>query len=314
MQVHLLLDVGGTKMAWAIGTTHRQILYQDQQPTCLGITNIKRAFADIIQRARDYCHSAGYDLNAQIRVAFPGCHHHGIIAPGSAENLGTYPGEWDNTNLHSLLPTGYSMFVINDAIAQFLGGLLLSPPPKHVHRVGYIGPGTGLGGGFANRSKDGWTLVTNGHIFDIAINSPFGRIMAESLFSARGVRRMFHIEAHQLTQDYLEKHAQLTLTWCKAFCQFIQKIHLGTFNKVALKTEFSYFDYQHIRSVDYFFIGGSILTKSPLGIALKRYWDTSFQSTSSATSSMNMINNTEYASFYFLCNPTPPCLPKTTAF
>jgi len=96
-----------------------------------------------------------------------------MVAPGSAANLGYMPSAFDGVNpereLKARLP-GITSVVHNDGIAQMMF-LYKSLSPEVVQRlkgrkVAYIGPGTGLGGGFLNLEGK---VVTDGHIYDLKL-------------------------------------------------------------------------------------------------------------------------------------------------
>lgn len=187
------VDVGGTKihavgMNALAGVSH-DVLFSHQVPTQRGVPG---AFFDrlagVIRAAVNEGRGCGVTLDSHIGIGMPGRYvadSRGgrVIAPGTAPNLGVSPHDFDGVDpsheLKRRLPD-YSFSVHNDAVAQMRYALELllrdgkTSPLVRGKRVCYLGPGTGLGGGFAEVSPDGQVESrTDGHVFDIVVE-PLG--------------------------------------------------------------------------------------------------------------------------------------------
>jgi hypothetical protein len=163
---YLCIDIGGTKLCTGL-SDGQHVWGITAQSIHKGIPNLLRQLQRCIQTH-----------NATVSAILIGCPGNIIddhIAAGSAQNMGTFPGEFDGFNLRQTLAsyTTKPIAVFNDAQAQMAGAYLdLRERLPGVTAIGYIGPGTGLGGGFARVGKSGYHPVTDGHIFDIALEVP----------------------------------------------------------------------------------------------------------------------------------------------
>lgn len=187
------VDVGGTKihavgMDPLAGASH-DVLFSRQEPTQRGVPG---AFFDrlagVIRAVVNEGVGRGVTLDSHIGIGMPGRYvadSRGgrVIAPGTAPNLGVSSHDFDGVDpsheLKRRLPD-FSFSVHNDAVAQMRYALELllrdkkTSPLVRGKRVCYLGPGTGLGGGFAEVSPPGRVESrTDGHVFDIVVE-PLG--------------------------------------------------------------------------------------------------------------------------------------------
>jgi hypothetical protein len=163
---YLCIDIGGTKLCAGRSDGHR-LWNITEVPIHKGIPDL------LTQLQR--CIQTNGDTVSAILIGCPGNIIDDQIVAGSAQNLGTFPGEFDGFNLRqSLAPhTTKPIAVFNDAQAQMAGAYRdLHDTLTGVTAIGYIGPGTGLGGGFARVGEGCYHPVTDGHIFDISLAVP----------------------------------------------------------------------------------------------------------------------------------------------
>lgn len=183
------VDVGGTKihavgMEARAGDSHA-VLFFRQEPTQRGLPSaFFDRLADVIRATVKEGLDRGVVLDPHIGIGMPGRYvfqapRGRVIAPGTAPNLGLAPHDFDGIDpsqeLSRRMP-GFSFSVHNDAVAQmrFALELLLrqekTAPLVRGKRVCYLGPGTGLGGGFAEVSPEGRVESrTDGHVFDMVV-------------------------------------------------------------------------------------------------------------------------------------------------
>jgi predicted NBD/HSP70 family sugar kinase len=183
------VDVGGTKIH-AVGMEaqkgpqplvlfSKQIAAERATPTVF-CDRLAHFIQDLINDGR----SRGYVLDSHIGLGMPGRYvldpqGGRVVAPGTAPNLGRTAHDFDGLDpAHELsrrLPE-CSFSIHNDAVAQMRYALeLLLRNEKTTEglrgqRICYLGPGTGLGGGFAKIRSDGPVDIrTDGHVFDIVV-------------------------------------------------------------------------------------------------------------------------------------------------
>ncbi len=187
--IRIGLDVGGTKI-FAIGVdldvSHSpSVLFSRSVPTQADCPEkFFDRLADFLRDVLKEGQEKGWVADVRIGVGMPGRYIPStgggrVIATGTAPNLGVNPNDFDGVNpereLSRRLP-GFSFCVHNDAVAQmrFVLDLLLRQESTSSvikgRRVCYLGPGTGLGGGFAEVGPTGPVEIrTDGHVFDIVI-------------------------------------------------------------------------------------------------------------------------------------------------
>ena len=96
---------------------------------------------------------------------------------------------------HESVKKQFKFKCANDGVCQLAGGVyqICQQLPNQEteslvnQKIAYIGPGTGLGGAFATITSEGLQFYTDGHIFDMEIQSESGfPVGAETVFPAQG--------------------------------------------------------------------------------------------------------------------------------
>ncbi len=270
MTITLAIDIGGTKIGAGLVNSNYQILKHTTFPSHRGIDALITTFQSAIQWASHSGFSA-------VAIATPGKligPSRGIIAPKTARNMESFPGEFDGLDLKKRLRPHMDgtrePFLINDALAQLAGGILdfgLSMPSV----VGYIGPGTGLGGGCAQIQSDSrLKFLTDGHFFDIMLPrdpkdiwSPAGStVMSEDVISGRGFYDITGISVLECTQSshLMTQHAPLIACFGRYLGQLIATIQSGSFAKKYPDTQWSTYDLATVAEITTWIIGGSLGT------------------------------------------------------
>jgi len=219
-----LVDIGGTKELVLIvgvdgtgGLMGDAVFSRREIKTPVGkVGSFYDATVDAVHEAQ--AKVRGVKLLPLVCVGTPGRLVDGIIQPGSAANLGVSRHEFDGVNPARELEERLrvKVNVVNDAIAQMgfgLKALFESGKSDELRgrRVCYVGPGTGLGGGFCQVKDDlSLDIYTDGHIYDIMLPGfdgrvhlkfkcdggdyearlPYERAKAEDLLSGRAVRQL----------------------------------------------------------------------------------------------------------------------------
>ncbi|NBV42793.1 hypothetical protein EBR96_08525, partial [bacterium] len=201
-----------------------------------------------------------------------------VVAPGTARNMEAFLGEWDCLNLCETIRTAVGatrpVFIINDALAQLAGAIVESGylRTKEPPLIGYIGPGTGLGGGFAKISDGKINFFTDGHIFDIMLDrepediwSKPGPIMAEDVISGRGFFDLTGKSMKSVCENpTLYAHYQPILNMLGRYlAQLIKKIEAGHVVKIDGHPQWSDSEISAASAVRMWNIGGSIGTQPP---------------------------------------------------
>jgi hypothetical protein len=220
-----LVDIGGTKeLILVVGVDKKGGLLADEVyarkeiPTPVGKVDFH--YDQSVAAVRQVQEAAGRQIKILplVCVGTPGRMVDGVIQPGSAANLGDMPHDFDGINPQEELQRrlGGRVSVVNDAIAQMGFGLEalfeagLADRLRN-RKVCYVGPGTGLGGGFSKVGGDlSLDIYTDGHIYDILIPGYDGKVSfkfecdgdsysaqlpgdsakAEDVFSGRAMRQM----------------------------------------------------------------------------------------------------------------------------
>jgi len=193
-----LVDIGGTKERILVVGVDREgnilrdvVLAEKEIPTPVRNLPVgdKGYFydttADVIGAVQSDARNIGVKVLPLVCIGTPGRLVNGRIALGTAGNLGR---SFDNISPEEELSKRLNQDVhaINDAISQMgYGTNELTKIPEigeklRHQRVCYIGPGTGLGGGFCRVNEDfSLEYFTDGHIFDIKIPRYTGLIPIE---------------------------------------------------------------------------------------------------------------------------------------
>ncbi|MBT5954670.1 ROK family protein [bacterium] len=194
----------------------------------------------------------------------------GRLKPGSAENLGTFDGEFDlfspKEELMKLSPEKL-FFIQNDALAQCLGSYIMLLDRKlaleETFHYGFIGIGTGLGGAFLDMSENQYPMFyTDGHIFDLEIPS-FPNEPVENILSHRGIIRLTGFQAKELNTDVVawNKSKEIIESVGRYIAELIYLIQSGMTSKKGWSEE----DTHIVSEFNTYILGGSIGCKGRLG-------------------------------------------------
>ncbi len=208
-------------------------------------------------------------------IASPGnINNEGVIAPNSARNLSTNPSAWDSFNwIHWLSERVTQYVVINDAMAQLLGCLPPTPFPNET--IGYIGPGTGLGGGFVQLENATLRPISDGHIFDIMLEKdPYDRwastpwVMAEDVLSGRGYNDRVGTPLSDTHHPDRLRYATLMGRYLR---QLISRLRAGSPTK-QIGPQWQDTDIQKIQRVSKWVVGGGIINHADVGECIQKEW------------------------------------------
>lgn len=282
MTLTLAIDVGGTKISVGLINEAYQITRQIRFDSGRGIPRLRRTLRQVVDWVTP-------DLVTSIAVATPGKLigiNQMTLAPNTAQNLNAYPGEFDHfdwdTMIHDVFGNGITAFLINDALAQMAGGLmdLNLQLPLTPLLIGYLGPGTGLGGGCVEQLTDGQLrFLTDGHFFDILLPrdpediwSAQGEwVMAEDVISGRGFYDITGISLAECCQSaqLSARYASLITCFGRYLGQLIATIHSGKFSKKYAEYQWPIWDLNVVSRITTWVIGGSV---GPLLIPAATEW------------------------------------------
>jgi hypothetical protein len=181
----IAVDIGGTSIQAALVRADGAVMYRHTIPTQKAAPSVfYERVAQLALDVRAQAEVSGEPVSKRVAVGSPGRFVPNgagglIIAPGTAPNLGPNRTDFDGANPEDLLAgflPGMDVTVRNDGVTQmeYLLSYLLTQK-EHAeslknHKVAYLGPGTGLGAGFAAVDGDGGrTYHTDGHIFDLML-------------------------------------------------------------------------------------------------------------------------------------------------
>jgi predicted NBD/HSP70 family sugar kinase len=284
MRVSIALDVGGTKTTVGlIEHTKKNILKKTTHRTVTGRASFPLFIGDLIKTALKTAQDEGYSLSSRVCVALPGNFPMGPyirIKKGSARQLIHENEEFHELNITPWLteafPKRVSLFAINDAMAQAVGGVYTTWCDDYANKVMlYIGPGTGLGGAILQMGDDreDVALITDGHIYDVMVDSHGHQCMAEDILSGRGIFNRTGVVAKALSEcDDYWNHNQGVIDDC-ADCavQIVMNIKQKTIQKKCFKNNWSPSDIALAATFEHVLLGGSIGTKGRLGRVLNQH-------------------------------------------
>lgn len=239
----LCIDIGGTKTAFGLLNQDGALVWSDQMPTRTGVVGLRGMLQEILSIIPEQIYSV-------IGMAVPGklLGPRYDVAPGTGVQLGDLEGLSLLDVFLPVVPSGFSLFLINDALAQFAGGVVQLGLDRFKNKkVVYLGPGTGLGGGVAWVSPTGTIAFhTDGHFFDLIVpdEKSGGLVMAEDVLSGRGIMARGGVDIALLT---------------RVFVSVILQIHAGKFLKA--KDQWPDADCAYVKDISEFVIGGSVGTK-----------------------------------------------------
>lgn len=269
----LAVDIGGTKTVAGIVDGLFSVTDITRQPTQKGRSGLREMLGTCLDH---YLSAERSSEISQIGIALPGClvgTHKTRIRVGTGRQLGQLDGEFDNCDvaelLSTVLPPTIPVTFLNDAQAQCLGGIHQLQLTDTA--VGYIGPGTGLGGAFCDLSDGTPQLRTDGHIFDIAIPHPqTGEpVYAESILSGQGIQSTWRMSPITLnTEQGMHQHASLIHQLGVSLATLITQLYSGQPQHLSGLSAWSVDDCQWVATVPTYVIGGSIGTIDPLSTQL----------------------------------------------
>lgn len=289
----LSLDIGGTKIAYAIipinteGELLNEFLISAKKPTHKGKENLIKTVIAIVTEALHEAEKKGYVLLPIITAGSPGRfigEKHNIVAKDSAANLANFPGEFDNLNLSEMfkehLPQWCEVIVKNDAIAQFSAGLSEMLKDQNLktqflgQKLAYIGPGTGLGGGFCKIDLNGSAeFFTDGHIYDCLIQDQNGNFEgAEDIFSGRAFEALTKRSAKEVNSDpelirLFYNEIELMGIY---LAELIETIYLGTIKKKNPENDWPPEDIEGVKETKIYLLGGSLGTIGRMGEIIRQ--------------------------------------------
>ncbi|MBF0366380.1 MAG: hypothetical protein HQK50_12465 [Oligoflexia bacterium] len=318
--VRVGVDVGGTKIAIGAAKIGSRVLEErvtvpaSTEEIALPVESLEKREAFIKRLAGEIfsvmllCKQRGYRIDGAIGVGSPGNIQDGVILPKTAPQLGEV---FDHFNLAKGLALQldavvsandfwewveypcerhFTVIARNDALAQMAFAVSelwkdrsfeVMIARAHHPRIAYIGPGTGLGGGFAEVEKERkLKFFTDGHIGDIIMGrDEAGRALWAERDFLSGMyieKKMNGLSGKELAQSiplYAEFIRELGVNLGK----IIEKIHLGEVYKARATTLWSDLDRQMVKGIEIFIIGGSIGSKGRMGEIIreeaKRYLD-----------------------------------------
>ena len=270
----ICIDVGGTKISGSLfesplSLSHPEPIKTMTHKTFKGRKGLKASLTAMIDPLIEIALANEIEVHSTLGLSFPGKHNHYLIEPGTANNLALTDGDMDYCDVRSLVqhPVFNKIEIENDAFCQLLGQMICSPREERT-LTGYIGPGTGLGGGFAEISNGKLSKISDGHIFDILLQTTTGIEEAEEYLSGRGIKRLFNKEAKELSEADIKLNEHKVSELTEMIIQLIRKLKSGEFNKSKRKNEWSESIKNKIKNTQHFYFGGSIGTKGPLHKAM----------------------------------------------
>lgn len=286
------VDIGGTKISYGLfpvsgdGQIQPEPFYRHKVDTIRGRVQIAQALQACFKDAIAQATAQGYHVLPAISAGSPGRFvgaQQNVIAPKSAANLEVEAGEFDNLALNEFLseffPDYINIKVKNDALSQMSAGLsqLMACETSRAsllgQKVAYIGPGTGLGGGFCTVDDAGRVeFFSDGHIIDNPIEDKNGDIRgAEDVFSGRAFEALTGMTAKAVNSDQetFERHRDdVKLMGCY-LAKIIQGIHQGRLEKVDPDARWPQADIEKATGTKVFLVGGSMGTQGQMGALIQ---------------------------------------------
>ena len=283
MRVSLALDIGGTKTTLGfIDHTKKTVLKKITHPTVTGLASFPLFIGDLIKTAVKIAIEEAYSLEPRVCVALPGNFRMGHdiqIKKGSARQLIHEDEDFIELNITAWLtkafPENISLFAINDAMAQAVGGVYTTWRDDYANKVMlFMGPGTGLGGAILKIGDDreDLTFITDGHIYDVMVDIQGQQCMAEDILSGRGIFERTGVVAKALSErdDYWNQNQGVINDCADCAVQIVMNIKQKTIQKKCQKNNWSPSDIELAATIDCVLLGGSIGTKGRLGQVLNQ--------------------------------------------
>ncbi|MCD8570137.1 MAG: hypothetical protein LRY76_01120 [Alphaproteobacteria bacterium] len=300
------IDVGGTKTRWALYQGQDKALNEAQiaggsTPTQRRLKDHQQDIRDIIARAQKIAAQEGVSLT-HIGIGWPAKFGaDGVIMTGMAPNMGDPLGvEFDGVDIRTffddICPEEASITVLNDAVAQHVGitrNLLVDPLFQKKlggQTIGYIAPGTGLGGSFLQIGQDlSVKVITDGHIQDMLVPLkgdglalieaynvdhpdsaiPFYKeghfIRSEDILSGMGLARLTGVDAQKLDSEAAcRNHISVLLAMAQVMAAVIRGIRTGDFDKKYVDQNWSDEDKNLVKDTRIFILSGGVFQNNSL--------------------------------------------------
>ncbi|MBF0362670.1 MAG: ROK family protein [Oligoflexia bacterium] len=293
------VDLGGTKVAiGSVLVNDNSIVCYHNYPTeiesILGVGDdelIREKFsekiANLVVKVIEETETKGYEVYHTIGFGSPGNIKNGIIRAKTTPQFGKAFDDFDIASAlaNKISIEGKKKFTVlayNDALAQMAFGISeLVQHPEYAkvisnQRVAYIGPGTGLGGGFArvtvteesSNMRANLNFFTDGHIGDIIVGyaEDGTPLWAEfELLSGMYISKKTNgLTGKDLAAD-IDKHLLFIEELGDNLGRIIFKIYSGDVYKARETTMWSDEDRESVKGIYIFIIGGSIGVKGRMG-------------------------------------------------
>lgn len=276
--VSMALDVGGTKTTLGfVDHTTKKVLYKITQPTQTGWHVFPSFIGNIIKSGLKIAEEKRFSMDSRVCVALPGNFAMGPdiqIKEGSARQLIHNNEQFADLNITSWFmqsfPDNVTLFGINDAMAQAVGGVYNTWRDEFANKVMlYMGPGTGLGGAILmiGDDREDVSFITDGHIYDVMVTIRGQQWMAEDVLSGRGIFERAGVVAKLLNKrdDYWNQHQQIVDDCAECAAQIVMNIKQKKIQKKFKQNNWSKMDIELAANIEYVLLGGSIGTKGRLG-------------------------------------------------
>jgi len=212
-----------------------------------------------------------YIVLNKIGIGSPGKFQNNIIFPNTTPQFGPLFNDFDIPKALNKYFPNYQITIKNDAIAQMSASIdiLLSSKQNILgQKIAYIGPGTGLGGGFGKinvkNNKVNMKFYTDGHIGDMIID---GHILAEKDYLSGMYldNRLGIKNSGKYISSKLDQYMDLVKELGYRLGIIIGKIYEGHVYKSRKETMWNDEDRANVKGTKLFIIGGSIATKGEMG-------------------------------------------------
>lgn len=272
MKVYLLIDIGGTNVRLVLLesiSNNKAVVWEKRVATQIGVTGLKKQCEELYSRVRKKVADLDLKLIA-VSIGFPAnlsLDKAKSVIKGSALNISVKENEWAGISMQAYFEAIFSdlpVFVINDALAQCWGGLKekgLQGRLKYKDTVVYLGMGTGLGGACCYLGKNlEPNFFTDGHIYDIWIEGPKGKCIAEDWLSGRGVFAYTGFSAEELAKVENQASENYWRRLGQDLNQLMQIIQSGEIKKRDTRWETT--DQLSLKQVDLWVLGASFVKES----------------------------------------------------
>lgn len=270
-QKSLGVDLGGTKIAIAEvcclpeaqrpQTQNLRVIPTFETPS--GPLKTPDALREWLDRLANAISLFPTEVTGSIGIASPGKFVDGKVACGTTPQLGSI---FESINLRDELIKRLPhsrICIANDALAQLIYAICYElPRSRRSELIAYLGPGTGLGGGFVYHHPNGQIeFLGDGHIGDLVIE---GLGEAEpDLFSGMAIQKRFGMSAQQINEN-IDQHRQKAEQLGSFLFSLMRALKTGNYTKARSSTQWSAELKNSLKSITKVVLGGSIGTKGQL--------------------------------------------------